>query len=119
MGMATPAFLLGQIHFKTRLPNQSRTLDFRKVPFLERGDPIPKSGRIAIQFVACHPLKGQTPPFDGTFQQFQPNFWFRFGCQIGGDTAGFPLMLVSIIQPAFRQKQLPFNQAVSFPTGVP
>ena len=80
--------------------------------------PIPKSGRISIQFVGSHPLKGQAAALDGTFQQLQPDFWFCFRFRIGGNTASLALILMRFIKPGLRHEQLSFDQAVSFPAGV-
>ena len=116
--VTTTPFPLGKIHFRTRLPDQGRTLDFGEIPLVQRSYPIPKSRRIAVQFIGSHPLKGQTTALNGTLQQFQPNFRLRFGCQIVRNAASLALIPVRFVKPAFRHEQLPFDQAVAFPTGI-
>jgi hypothetical protein len=82
----TAPFPLGQINFKTRFLDQGRILDFREPPLFQFRYPVQKSVRFTLQFIGSHPLKRQTVALNGPFSQIQPDFRFRFGFQIGGNT---------------------------------
>src|SRR3990170_1074571 len=116
--VTTAAFPLRHMYFRSAKPNQGRAFDFSEVPFIQFSHTISKSGRIAIQFIRCHPSKGQTASLDSSSQQFQPDFGLGLPCQLFWHTTGYSFCSMLFIKPGFRHEQLSFNQAVALTTGI-
>ena len=114
----TASFPFGQIHLRTQSQIRVEHLISVKYHLLKFRHPISKSRQIAIQFIRGHPLKGQTVALNGCVSAIPTQFPVSFWRADRRERHSLALILI-FVEPAFRQKQLPFDQAVSFPTSVP
>jgi hypothetical protein len=101
-----------------RLRQIGGALDLREVPLAQRIHAISKGRRITIQFIGCHPGKGQIAAFLRFLQQFQPDFRLGLEPQVFGHTARLSSLSLFFIEPTFGHKQLSLDQTVPFATGV-
>ena len=112
------SFSLGKIQFRSRTPDQRRTLDFSEIEFVQLCDSIAKGRRIAVQFIGSDLLEGQTPLLNRSLHQFQSDFWLRLRFLPHRDTTCGTFVCIFVIQPGIRRDQLPFDQAKTLATGI-
>ncbi len=105
-------------HGRSFQPNAGRAAHFNEVPLVQSRNPIPKSDRIAVQFVRRHPSKGQFTSFKRLFQQGQGNFGFGLIAQFLRDATSLMQRVVCFCEPRFWQVQAGIQKTVAFAAGI-